>query len=89
MSEMDEIFPWHRRTGNLKFDNIIKVTNNEATRNFPEIIRPRNHVCRHCFHGNQTRKIFKVKEHITFQRLEIIRIDLCGPTRTKIFEGEH
>ena len=65
------------------------VSKKRAISIFPKIIKLPNHVCRHCLHGKKTRKRFKVKEHTTSQLLEIIHTDLCGPTTTKIFQGEY
>ena len=73
----------------MNFDNIVKVTKKRVLRIFPKVIKPSNHVCRHCLHGKQTRTSIKVKEHTTSQPLELIHIDLCGPTRTKHFQGEY
>ena len=89
MSQIDESLLWHRRTGHLNFDNLVKISQKEVVRNIPKIIKPQNHVCRHCLHGKQTRTSFKVKEHTTSQPLELIHIDLCGPTRTTSFQGEY
>ena len=89
MNQIDEILLWHRRMGHLNFDNLVKISKNGAVRNLPKIIKPPNHVCRHCLHGKQTRTSFKVKENTTSQRLEIIHTGLCGPTRTKRFQGEY
>ena len=74
--------------GHLNFDNIVKNSQKGVLRTIPKIIKPPNHVCRHCLHGNQTRTIFKIKEHTTSHPLEIIHTDLFGPTRTKSFQGE-
>ena len=89
MSQIVEIFIWHRRMGNFNLDNLMKSSKKGVVSNFPKIIKPPNHVCRHCLHGKQTRTSFKVKENTTCQSLEIIHTDLCGPTRTKTFQGEH
>ena len=75
--------------GHLNFSNLVKISKKGVIRNLPKIIKPPNHVCRHHLHGKQTRTSFKVKEHTTSQPLEIIHIDLCEPTRTKIIQGEH
>ena len=89
MSQADEIFQWRRRMGHLSIDNLVKFNKKGVVRNLPKIIKPLNHVCRHCLHGKQMRTSFKIKEHTTSQPLLIIHIDLCGPTRTKRFQGEH
>ena len=60
MSQVDEIFPWYRRVGNLNFDNIVKFSKNTVVRNFPKIIKTPYHVCRHCLHRKKTRTCFKV-----------------------------
>ena len=88
MSQIDESLLLHRRMGHMNFDNLVKFSKKGAVRNFPKIIKPPNRVCRHCLHGKQTRTIFKVKEHTTSHPLEIIHTDLCGPIRTKSFQGE-
>ena len=38
MSQIDESFLRHRRMGQLKFDNIVKVSKKGAIRNFPKIV---------------------------------------------------
>ena len=65
MSQIDESLLWHRRMGHLKFDNLVKISKKRVVRSLPKIIKPPNHVCRHCINVNQTRESFKVKEHTT------------------------
>ena len=62
MSQIDESLLWHRRMGHFNFENLVKFSKKGAVRNFPKIIKPPNHVCRHCLHGKQTRISFKVKK---------------------------
>ena len=89
MSQIDESWLWHKRMGNLSFDNLVKVSKKGVVRNLPRIIKPPNSVCRHCQHGKQTKASFKIKEHTTSKPLELVHTDLCGPTRTKRFQGEY
>ena len=89
MSQIVESLPWNRRMGNLNFDNIVKFSKKGVVRNFPRIIKPPNHVCRHCLHGKQTRTRFTVEEHKTPQPLEIIHTDLFVPTSAKICQGDY
>ena len=65
MSQIDESLLWHRRMGHLNLDNLVKVSKKGVVRNLPKIIKPPNHVCRHCLHGKKTRTSFKVKYHKT------------------------
>ena len=85
---MDESWLWHRRMGNINFDNLVKISNLEAVRNLPKITKPSNLICRHCQLGKQARVILKKKEYSTSKPLELVHTDLCGPTRTKILQGE-
>jgi hypothetical protein len=55
----------------------------------PLIVKPLDPVSKHCQHGKQTKLAFKRKEHSTSKPLQLIHIDLCGPNRTKILQGEH
>jgi hypothetical protein len=85
---VDEIWLWHRSLGHINFDNLVKFNNLGAVRNLPKIIKASNVMCRHCQLGKQTRIKFKAKEYTTSKPLELAHTDLCGPTRTKILQGE-
>ena len=86
---VDESWLWKRRTGHLNFNNLVKVSKKESVRYLPKIVKPLNSLCRHCQHGKQTKANFKTKEHMTSHPLEIVHTDICGPTRTKILQGEY
>jgi hypothetical protein len=66
----------------------VKVNNLGAVRNLPKITKPSNPICRHCQLGKKTRIRFKTKEYSTSKPLELVQTELCGPTRTKILQGE-
>jgi len=74
--------------GHINFDNLVKISKTKAVREMPEIIKPTNPTCKQCQHGKQTRMKFKTKEHSTTTFLELLHTDLCGPTRSKGFQGE-
>ena len=80
---------WHRRLRHLNFDNLVKISKKEAVRDLPKILKPLKSVCKHCEHGKQTRDNFKTKEHMNSHPLEIVHMDLYGPTRIKILQGEY
>ena len=65
MSQTYESLLWNRRMVHLNFDNLVKVSKKGAVRNLPKIIKPPNHVYRHCPHGEQMKTRIKVKEHTT------------------------
>jgi hypothetical protein len=45
-------------------------------------------MCRHYQLGKQTRIRFEAKEYTTSKPLDLFHTDLCGPTRTKSFQGQ-
>lgn len=65
---MDESWIWHRRLGNINFDNLVKVSKLGVVRNLPNITKPSNPICRHCKLGKKTR-IWLKKENIQPQNL--------------------
>jgi hypothetical protein len=45
-------------------------------------------MCKHCLHGKMIRIEFISNEYSRTKPLEIVKIDLCGPMRTKGLNGE-
>jgi transposase InsO family protein len=88
LGKEDESWLWHRRMGHMHFDNLVKVNKREAVREMPQITKPTNTLCKHCQQGKQTKTRFKSKEYSTTKPLEIVHIDLVGPTTTKGLKGE-
>jgi transposase InsO family protein len=74
--------------GHMHFDNLVKVNKRKAFREMPQITKPTNTLCKHCQQGKQTKTGFKSKEYSTIRTLEIVNIDLVGPTTTKGLKGE-
>jgi hypothetical protein len=72
----------------MHFDTLVKVNKREEVREMPQITKPTNTLCKHCQHGNKTKTRFKSKEYSTTKPLEIVHIDLVGPTTTKCLKGE-
>jgi hypothetical protein len=83
-----ESWLWNRRMGHMHFDNLVKVKKREASIEIPQIMKPTNNLCKHCQQGKQTKTRFKSKEYSTTRPLEIVHIDIVGPTTTKGLKGE-
>jgi hypothetical protein len=64
----------------IHFDNLVKFIKREAFGEIPKITKPNNTLCKHCQQGNKTKNKFKSKEYSTTIPLEIVHIDLVGPT---------
>jgi hypothetical protein len=88
LGKEDESWLWHRRMGHMHFDNLVKVRKREAVREMPQIMKPTNTLCKHCQQGKKTNIRFKSKEYSTTKPLEIVHIDLVGPTTKKDLKGE-
>jgi transposase InsO family protein len=88
LGKEDEIWLWHRRMGHMHFDNLVKVSKRDAVREMPQIMKPINTLCKHCQQEKKTKTSFKSKEYSTTKPLEIVHIDLVGPTTTKGLKGE-
>ena len=53
----------------------------------PQITKPVN-ICEECVKGKQKRVSFETKEYSSNKPLELVHIDLCGPTKTTSLNGE-
>jgi hypothetical protein len=73
----------------IHFDNLVKVNKREAVREMPQIMKPTNTLCKHCQKRKKTKTRFKSKEYSTTRPLEIVHIDLVGPTTKKGLKGEN
>ena len=81
LSQTDESWLWHKRLGHASFDNLININKIKAVQDIPKLFKPNQGVCGPFQHGKQTRTSHKTKEFSTSKPLEIIRANLCGPTR--------
>jgi hypothetical protein len=51
-------------------------------------MKPTNTLCKHFQQGKKTKTRFKLEEYSTTKPLEIVHVDLVGPTTTKDLKGE-
>jgi hypothetical protein len=61
LGKEDESWIWHRRMGDINFDNLIKVNKRETIREMPQITKPTNTLCKHSQQGKKTKTRFKPK----------------------------
>lgn len=88
MGEIEENWLWHKHLGHINFDNLVRISKNQNVRGLPILIKPFNLVCKECLKGKQTKVSFKSKEHSSTRPLQLVHLDLCGPTRTHSINGE-
>lgn len=72
----------------MNFDNIVRISAIQSMRDLPRITNPINVVCKDCQFGKKARNNFRSKEQSTTRLLELIHMDLCGPTRVRSLQGD-
>ena len=79
---------WHRRLGHISFDHLSKINSKELEKGIPYLKSEKNRICDACQLEKQTKSSFKsIKDIMTSRPLELIHMDLFGPTKTKSLNG--
>ena len=80
---------WHRRLGHASIHTISKLISKNLVKGLPKIDFENFRICDACQLGKQTRESFKSKNIVSTSRpLELIHMDLFGPTRTTSLGGK-
>ena len=86
----DEILVWHRRLGHANLHTIKKLQRYNLVDGLPKIKIYKNHVCDACQFGKQRKVSFKSKNIVsTTKPLQLLHMDLFGPTRIRSLAGKH
>lgn len=88
LSKTSEAQPWHKSLGHMNFDILIKISKIGAVKGLARLLRPDNNIYKSCQFGKQTKTHFKSEEFFSSRSMELIHIDICGPTITKTLKGE-
>ncbi|XP_019175565.1 PREDICTED: uncharacterized protein LOC109170883 [Ipomoea nil] len=89
MYKADESKLWHGRLGHVNFRDMDKVIKLDAVRGIPKLKIEQEGVCGACAIGKQIRAPHKAVKMITTERfLELVHIDLMGPTQTESIRGK-
>ncbi|KAK2390489.1 putative mitochondrial protein [Trifolium repens] len=90
ITKNDESWLWHRRMARLNFDLLNRIASKDLVIGLPKIRFSKDHLCDACQMGKQTKASFKSKKFIsTTKPLELIHMDLFGPSRTKSLGGNY
>nr|XP_016514693.1 PREDICTED: uncharacterized protein LOC107831444 [Nicotiana tabacum] len=85
----DDPWLWHKKLGHASMHLIEKLSKHDLVIGLPKLNFSRNHVCDACQIGKQTKNSFKTKDIVsTFKPLQLIHMDLFGPTRTTSIRGK-
>jgi hypothetical protein len=86
---IDESEQWHQRLGHLNFTNMFKIASKEVVKDLPKMKDAGKRVCGPCQLGKQTRTAHKKTLGIlTSRNLELLQMDLMGPTRSSSLGGK-
>ena len=87
-AHIDESWLWHRRLSHLNFIDINKLVLGDHVRGLPLLNYDKEHLCAACEMGKQIRKSYPTCINTKiFEALELLHIDLCGPSAIESFGG--
>jgi hypothetical protein len=85
---IDDSELWPRRLGHLNFSDMLKIVGKDIVKDLPKIEKTGKVICGSCQLGKQTRAAHKKTSGIqTSKNLELLHMDLMGPTRTASLGG--
>lgn len=88
ISKEEENWLWHRRIGHVHMDHLNKLISKELVIGLPKTKFSKDGLCDTCQKGKQTKVSFKDKNIVSTERpLQLLHMDLFGPSRTKSFGG--
>ncbi|XP_052291943.1 uncharacterized protein LOC127900768, partial [Citrus sinensis] len=86
----DDCWLWHRRLRHASMDLISKISKDDLVKGLPKIGFQKDKICEACQFGKQIKTSFKNKNHIsTSKPLELLHIDLFGPSRYSSLNGKY
>jgi hypothetical protein len=85
---IDDSELWHQRLGHWNFTDMLKIASKDIVKDLSKMEKTGKGACVPCQLGKQTRAAYKKTSGIlTFINLELLHMDLMGPTRTASLGG--
>jgi hypothetical protein len=85
---IDDSVLWHQCLGHLNFTDMLKIGSKDVVKDLPKMKDTRKGICCPCQLGKQTCAAHKKMSGIlTSRNLELLHMDLMGPTRTSSLGG--
>jgi len=79
----DESWLWHRRLAHVHMHHLNRIASKDLVIGFPKLKFEKNKLCEGCQMGKQIKSSFKPINVVSTTRpLELLHIDLFGPSRT-------
>ena len=80
---------WHKKLGHASLRLISKLKKHNLVRGLPSLVYQSNSLCDACQKGKQIKSSFESKNIVSTSRpLELLHMDLFGPTRTASVSGK-
>ncbi|XP_075111690.1 uncharacterized protein LOC142181914 [Nicotiana tabacum] len=87
-SMIDDVWVWHRKHGHSSMHTVQKFTKHDLVIGLSKLDFSKDHICDACQLGKQIRSSFKIKNIVsTTKPLQLLHMDLFGPTRTGSIGG--
>src|ERR1044072_8308269 len=88
VSTNDDAWLWHRRIAHIHMDHLNKLVKHDLVMGLPKFKYVKDRLCVACQKGKQTKSSFKPKHIVSTERpLQLLHMDLFGPSRTKSMGG--
>ena len=88
LSRDDESWLWHRRLEHIDMHHLNRIASKDLVIGLPKLKFKRNKLCKACQRGKQTKSTFKPINVVSTSRsLEMLHLDLFGPSRTMSIGG--
>lgn len=89
LTQKDETNLWHQRLGYFNFRDIARLSKKGIVKDLPKLSKVDNPIYKGCQIGKQTRVFHKKVTSIeTTRPLELLHIDMAGPTRVESLGGK-
>ena len=90
LSRDDESWLWHRRLAHVHMHHLNRIASKDLVIGLPKLEFERNKLCETCQKGKQTKSTFKPINVVSTSRpLELLHMDLFGPSRTMSLGGNY
>ena len=90
MSKEDSSWLWHRRAAHINMNHLEKLFSKELVLGLPKLKFEKDKICHACQKGKQTKVSFNLKNYVsTTKPLELLHMDLFGPSRTMSIGGNY
>ena len=90
VSKQNDTWLWHRRVAHANMDHLNKLVSKELVIGLPKLKFEKDLICDACQKGKQVKASFKPKNIISTTRpLQLLHMDLFGPSRTMSFGGNY